>query len=66
VFGLGGDDVIFLFLVETADTLDCHVVRFRRTRSEYDILGIGADEVRNVLRKRIKHANLIDVFGCRT
>jgi hypothetical protein len=50
VFCSSGDDVITLVLVKPSDTLDQHVVGFRRSAGEDDILAAGSDEVRDLLQ----------------
>jgi hypothetical protein len=44
------DNVPFLVFVEPCDTLDGHVIGFGSTRSEDDILGLGSNEVRYMLK----------------
>lgn len=46
---LSRDDVLLPVLIEQADTLEAQVVRFGRTRRKYDLFGLSADDVSNVL-----------------
>ena len=41
--------MLLFFFVEPGNTLDDHIVRFRGARGEDDILGLGSNEVGNVL-----------------
>jgi hypothetical protein len=41
--------VLLPLAVEASDTLNNHVVRLCRTRGKDHVLGVGADEVRDVL-----------------
>jgi hypothetical protein len=48
-YRLRRDDMSFLVFIEMRDTLDGHVIGFSSTRSEDDIFGLCADEIRYVL-----------------
>lgn len=47
---LSSNDMLFLILVETRNTLDRHVVRLRGTRGENDVLGLRANQICDVLQ----------------
>ena len=49
MFGLGGDDVVFLGLVEPRQALDGEVVGFSGSRREDDFFGVRSDEGRDLL-----------------
>ena len=49
---LNCDDMLFLFLVETGNTFNGHVVRLRCTRGKNDVLWLSADEACNILYRR--------------
>ncbi len=43
--------MLLLILVEPSDTLDRHIIRFGRTRGEYNVLWVSADKVSNMLEE---------------
>lgn len=48
-YGLGGDNMVLLALIETGNSLDAEVVGLCCSRSEDDLLGISSDQLCNVL-----------------
>ncbi len=53
VLGDRGDDVIALLPVHLGDALDREVVGLGRAAREHDLLGVGADEIRDLLARLV-------------
>lgn len=49
---LSGDDVLFLFLVESRDAFDSHIVGLSSTRRKDDVLGVSTNQVGQMLRTK--------------
>src|SRR6202022_3200086 len=49
VLGGDSDDVVALFGIHFRHALDSEIVGFGRAARKYDLFGVGADQVRNLL-----------------
>lgn len=64
-YGLGGDDVLSLSLVELRNSLDDHVVALGSTTRENDILASSSNEIGDMLPGLIYRALCFPTVGMR-